>query len=81
MYPETEFRFTRPGVAGQDVEVSGGMHPSFYPYGSWPPGVNYGDFKPDTTGGFRTFQSDQMTKWNAPTHMLRYDPATGRLVN
>ncbi len=81
MYPETEFNFTPPGKSGQDVQVIGGMHPSFYPYGAWPEGINFGDFKPNTPGGFRTFRSDQLIKWNAPTFMLRYDPQTGKLTS
>lgn len=79
MYPETEFTFTPPGKRGQDVRVAEGMHPSAYPYGNWPAGVNRADFKPDSPGGFRTFTSDQQNKWTEPTHMLRYDPATVRL--
>lgn len=79
-YPETEFKFTPPGKQGQDVQVVGGMHPSAYGYGNWPEGVNFGDFKPNTTGGLRTFNSDSQSKWNAPTTMLQYDPSTGRLV-
>ncbi len=79
MYPETVFKFTPPGKAGQDAQVIGGMHPSAYPYGNWPKGVNYGDFKPNTDGGRRTFQSDQQKKWTEPTHMLPYDPQTGTL--
>ncbi len=80
MFPETQFRFTPSGTRGQDVEVVGGMHPSFYPYANWRPGVNFGDFKPNTPSGARTFRSDQNSKWNAPTQMLSYDPATGKIV-
>jgi RHS repeat-associated protein len=79
-YPETEFQFTPPGKPGQDVQVVGGMHPSAYGYGDWPEGVNFGDFKPNTPGGLRTFNSDSQSKWNAPTTMLQYDPNTGKLV-
>jgi hypothetical protein len=78
-YPETKFEFTRPGVAGQDVKVVGGKHPSEYPGSKWPKGIDHGDFKPGTPGGTRTFGSDQRNKWPDPTHMLPYDPITGGL--
>ena len=78
-YLETEFEFTKPGVAGQDVQVVGGMHPSAYPGSDWPEGVNYGDFKPDTASGAKTFRSDQRNKWSQPTTMLPYNPASGTL--
>jgi RHS repeat-associated protein len=77
-YPETQFKFTPPGVAGPDVQVTGGMHPSFL--GDWPEGVDFGDFKPDTAGGLRTFNSDSQNKWNVPVTMITYDPATGTLT-
>ena len=77
-YPETHFKFTPPGVAGPDVQVAGGMHPSFM--GDWPEGVDFGDFKPDTAGGFKTFNSDSRNKWNVPVKMITYDPATGKLT-
>jgi YD repeat-containing protein len=80
VYPETQFRFTPSGQAGQDVQAIEGMHPSAYPYGNWPAGVNYGDFKPNTASGWRTFRSDQLNKWTEPTHILPYDPKTGKLV-
>lgn len=79
-YPKTEFKFTPPGKPGQDVQVVGGTHPSAYGYGNWPAGVDFGDFKPNTPGGLRTFNSDSQSKWNAPTTMLSYDPTTGKLV-
>jgi hypothetical protein len=78
-YPETEFEFKKPGQAGQDVEVVGGKHPSQYPASDWPEGVNHADFKPNTPGGKQTFQSDQRNKWPDPTHMLPYDPKSGKL--
>jgi RHS repeat-associated protein len=78
-YPDTQFEFTKPGVAGQDVKVVGGKHPSEYPGSTWPKGVDRGDFKPDTPAGRRTFDSDQKNKWPDPTHMLPYDPTTGGL--
>jgi hypothetical protein len=78
-FPETEFEFTKPGRPGQDVYVKGGRHPSSYPEASWPHGVLHGDFKPDTPGGHKTFRDDQKNKWQQPTHMIPYDPKTGRL--
>lgn len=78
-YPNTTFDFTKPGVAGQDVRVVGGTHPSQYPGTSWPTGIDYADFKPGTPSGSRTFASDQRLKWSQPTHMLPYDPKTGQL--
>ncbi len=79
--PDTLFEFTRQGQRGQDVRVVGGeKHPSEYPGSPWPSGVLFGDFKPDTLGGRRTFASDQRNKWTEPTYMLPYDPATGKLV-
>lgn len=78
-YPETEFEFTKPGVAGQDVKVKGGKHPSDYEGSTWPKGVDRGDFKPDTPGGKKTFKSDQKNKWPEDTQMLPYDPKAGSL--
>jgi hypothetical protein len=78
-YPETEFDMKKPGVPGQDVQVVGGKHPSDYPDLTWPKGTDYGDFKPDTPGGRKTFNSDQKNKWPDPTNMLPYDPKTGKL--
>ncbi len=78
-YPDTQFEFTKPGQVGQDVRVVGGKHPSEYPGSNWPKGVDRADFKPNTPGGNRTFQSDQRNKWPDPTHMLPYDPQSGQL--
>lgn len=78
-YPNTVFEFTKPGVAGQDVRVAGGLHPSNYPGSSWPSGIDFADFKPGTPSGARTFATDQAKKWKEPTHMLPYDPQTGSL--
>jgi hypothetical protein len=61
------------------VIVVNGLHPSFYPDSGWPVGVNHADFKPSTPTGEKTFKSDQAHKWIEPTHMLRYDPVTGKL--
>ena len=47
MYPQTDFDFKPRGVAGPDVEVTGGVHPSNYPGSTWYPGSDFGDFKPD----------------------------------
>jgi RHS repeat-associated protein len=78
-YPDTQFDFTKPGKAGQDVRVTGGTHPSEYPGSPWPPGVNYADFKPGTPSGARTFNRDQKVKWSDPTYMLSYDSSSGVL--
>src|SRR5262249_39111820 len=76
-YPETEFEFRS---VGQDVKVVGGTkHPSDYPGSTWPKGVDYADFKPDSRGGRKTFRSDQKHKWPETTHMLPYDRGTGKL--
>ena len=80
-YPDTQFRFTEQGKKGQDVEVVGGRHPSEYPGSRWPEGVDYGDFKPGTEEGRKTFDRDQRTKWKERTHFLPYDPETGLLRN
>jgi hypothetical protein len=79
-YQYTSFKFTKPGVPGPDAQVIGGVHPSFYPSGDWPGGVDFGDFKPDTEGGLRTFNSDSQNKWNMPVTMITYDPVTGTLT-
>ena len=78
-YPDTQLEFTKSGVSGQDVRVVGGKHPSAYPASKWPAGVDHADFKPGTATGARTFARDQANKWGEPTHMLPYDPATGKL--
>ena len=78
-YLETEFEFQKPGIAGQDIQVIGGMHPSAYQGSGWPEGVDYGDFKPDTASGAKTFRSDQRNKWSQPTTMLPYNPTSGKL--
>jgi hypothetical protein len=78
-YPETQFEFTKPGTKGQDVKVTGGKHPSEYEGSTWKQGVNYGDFKPDTSSGHATFKSDQKKKWPEETQILPYDPKTGKL--
>ena len=79
-YPNTQFEFTKSGVAGQDVRIVGGDHPSIDGSSSWPEGVNYGDFKPGTPEGIKTFKYDQKYKWSEPTHYLPYDPITGILL-
>ena len=79
MYPDTTFSFTKSGVAGQDVRIVSGTHPSQYNGSTWPSGIDYADFKPGTIGGVRTFAADQRLKWAQPTHMLPYDPKTGLL--
>jgi len=79
LYPNIVFEFTKPGIAGQDVRVLNGQHPSGYPGSTWPKGVDYADFKPGTSSGARTFDRDQRLKWSQPTYMLPYDPATRKL--
>jgi len=79
MYPDTNLKFTKPGTRGQDVKVVGGTHPSEYPDSNWEPGVDHGDFKPDTRGGTKAFNRDKQTKWVEPTQKLPYDPNTGKL--
>jgi hypothetical protein len=78
-YPDTQFEFTKAGVAGQDVKVVGGKHPSDYPGSTWPKGIDHADFKPGTPGGQKTFKADQKNKWAEPTQMLPYDPNSGDL--
>jgi len=58
-YPDTEFRFARRGQSGPDVEVVGGTHPSDYPGSSWAPGNDFGDFKPGTANGSKTFAREE----------------------
>lgn len=77
--PETELKFNPPGQPGPDMQVVGGKHPSDYPRSTWPRGVDFADFKPDTPGGRATFRRDQRTKWPMPVHMVPYDPQTGKL--
>ncbi|WP_152622354.1 hypothetical protein [Archangium violaceum] len=78
-YPETEFKFNKPGQKGQDVSVQGGKHPSKYSDSKWKEDADHGDFKPDTSTGKKTFESDQKKKWKEETQMLPYDPKTGNL--
>jgi hypothetical protein len=76
-YPNTEFYFTPRFVKGPDVTVTGGQHPSTYPGSTWPAGNPYGDFKPATPGGTKTFKSDVKTGKLPPnTTLLPYDPVT-----
>ena len=79
-YPNTQFRFARRGEQGPGVEVVGGAHPSQYPNSTWDPANNFGDFKPGTTSGTRTFNQD-VRKGKLPTNTqnLTYDPTTGKL--
>jgi hypothetical protein len=77
-YPDTEFRFTRRGQAGADVEVVGGRHPSDYPGSTWQKGKNHADFKPDTTNGRSKFGREiRNGKLPKDTQFLPYDPTTG----
>ena len=63
-FPNSEFEFHS---VGQDVEFINGVHPSAYEGSSWPEGVNFADFKPDTPSGRSTFNYDQKYKWAEPT--------------
>ncbi len=79
-FPNTQFRFTPRGARGADVEVVGGTHPSQYPGSTWAPGNRFGDFKPGTVSGGKTFRSDiRKNKLPANTQQLNYNPTTGAL--
>ncbi|EHJ01141.1 cell wall binding repeat-containing protein [Clostridium sp. DL-VIII] len=85
MYPETQFNFTRRGQSGADVEfeeIPGNKHPSEYEVNpmQWPEGFNYGDFKPYTGSGYKTFLKD-INKGKLPddTVFLPYEPKSGEL--
>ncbi|MCP4995663.1 MAG: RHS repeat-associated core domain-containing protein, partial [Gammaproteobacteria bacterium] len=75
MYPDTEFRFPRRGQSGADVEYLDGKHPSEYPNSTWLEGNDFGDFKPNTPNGSRTF-SQEINNGKLPedTTPLPYDP-------
>lgn len=79
-YPNTQFKFTRRGQKGADVEVVGGVHPSFYFASTWTPGSNHADFKPNTPSGTRNFAKELKSgKLPMDTQKLTYDPVTGAL--
>ena len=81
LYLETEFYFAPRRAKGPDVVVVGGQHPSQYPGSSWPAGFNYGDFKPLTSSGIRTFYGDlNIGKFPIDTTPLYYDPESLTLV-
>jgi len=81
-YPNTDFRFTRKGHSGPDVEFIGRTHPSDYPNSDWPAGYNHGDFKPDgpNSSGFSKFKG-QIEDGTFPpdTVHIPYDPSTNTL--
>ncbi len=80
MFPDTEFAFARRGQSGPDVTVTGGTHPSEYPNSIWSSESNFGDFKPNTESGARTFRRDISSgKLPKDTIMIPYDPSTGRV--
>lgn len=82
MYKDTEFSFPRRGQRGADVEYVSGMHPSKYKLNpmKWPEGFNYGDFKPGTANGYKTFLKDiNKGKLPADSVYLPYEPKTGKL--
>jgi hypothetical protein len=68
----TEFRFTRRGQDGPDIEYLRGPHPSTYPNSNWPAGVNKADFKPDTPSG-------RARSLPSGVYKILYDPDTGEL--
>lgn len=76
-YPDTQFKFTRRGEKGADVEVIGGVHPSAYPGSTWNPGNNFGDFKSSLDTKFNS----EIKKGKLPTNTekLSYDSSTGHL--
>jgi len=79
-YPNTQFKFTRRGEKGADVEVVGGTHPSKYPESTWDPNNNYGDFKPNTPSGNKKFKTETGNgKLPKNTQKLPYDPSSGKL--
>ncbi len=79
-FPDTEFEFPRRGQSGADVKVVGGKHPSEYVDSNWKKGNDYGDFKPDTTSGRKTFDID-IKKGKLPqnTEFIPYNTDTGKL--
>jgi RHS repeat-associated protein len=80
-YPLTQFRFARRGQKGADVEYIGGLHPSAYEGSSWEPGNDFGDFKPATPNGIKTFNKEVKSgKLPQNTQRLLYDPITGDLL-
>jgi RHS repeat-associated core domain len=84
MYPDANLKFTFRGEKGVDVEVlPGGTHPSLHSENpmNWPEGFDYGDFKPGTSSGLRTFYKDiNSGKIPADSVFLPYDPETGKLM-
>ena len=81
LFPSTEFQFTSRGVAGADVEVVGGMHPSDYTGSAWPQGYDFGDFKPMSSDSFARFAREMNNGKLPPTTVfLPYDKVTGKLL-
>jgi len=80
-YPKTQFRFSRRGQKGADVEVVGGLHPSKYPNSTWKPGNDFGDFKPNSPSGIYKFLRE-LLKGKLPnnTERLLYDKTNGKLL-
>ncbi len=80
-YPSTQFQFARRGQAGVDVTYVRGTHPSAYPNSNWPAEFNYGDFKPNTLSGAKTFYRELSSgKFPIDTIPLPYDPQTRALL-
>jgi RHS repeat-associated protein len=80
-FPETEFQFTPRGQKGVDAQVVGGMHPSEYPGSAWPPGYDFGDWKPMSSKSFDRFAGEiNSGKLPQNTVFLGYDRATGKLL-
>lgn len=83
MYPDVNFKFTGRGEKGVDVEVLPGPNPSDSETNpmNWQPGNDFGDFKPGTYSGWKTFLKD-INKGKIPVNSeyLPYDPETGKLI-
>ena len=64
---------------GKWLAHNAGCKGANYPNSTWNKGNDFGDFKPATPGGKRTFGSDvRKGKLPANTQPLPYDPATGK---
>lgn len=83
MYKDTEFKFARRGQSGADIEVTGGKHPSQYKVNplKWPSGFDYGDFKPYTGSGYKTFLKDiNSGKLPSDSVFVPYNSKSGKMV-
>jgi hypothetical protein len=82
MYENTVFRFASRGAKGVDVTYVSGQHPSEYDINpmNWQPGNNFGDFKPGTYSGYKTFLRELGGKIPMDSEYLPYNPETGKLI-